>query len=124
MPSEAGRLLYKCEQLFDFNIDAAKSIVSQAHELRLLAGEIASLGCPLADRVVATGIVAKLPASWRDFATSLKHKREDISTENLIIGLDVKEKARAKDVPSTSSAAENGASANVIVEKKTYKGKT
>lgn len=124
--SEGGRLLYSCEQFFDFSIDAAKSVVSQAHDLQLLAGEIASLDCVLPDRFVAAGIIAKLPASWRDFATSLKHKREDISTEDLIIALDVEEKARAKDAPSTSAAAENGASANVVEKKQfsknNYKG--
>ena len=86
----------------------------------LLVGEIASLGCPLPDRFVVAGIIAKLPASWRDFATTLKHKREDISTENLIIALDVEEKARAKDAPGTSAQV---ASANIIVNKPTYKGK-
>ena len=69
---------------------------------------------------MAAGIIAKLPASWRDFATTLKHKREDISTEDLIIALDVEEKARAKDAPGTSA---QGASANIIVNKPTYKGK-
>ncbi|XP_062208852.1 uncharacterized protein LOC133910487 [Phragmites australis] len=71
------------------------------------------------ERFVAASIIAKLPASWRDFATSLKHKREEISTEDLIIVLDVEEKARAKDMPSTSAVAENGANANSI-EKKLY----
>jgi hypothetical protein len=51
--SKGGRRLYICEQLFDFSIDAAKSIVMQDHEFQLLAGEIASLGCPIPDRVVA-----------------------------------------------------------------------
>ena len=73
--SESGRLLYTCEQFYDFSIDAAKSIVAQAHKMLLLVGEIASLGCPLPDRFVAAGIIAKLLASWRDFATTLKHKR-------------------------------------------------
>jgi hypothetical protein len=95
-----------------------QSIVTQAHEFQLLAREIASLGCPRPDRVVAVGIIAKLPTSWRDFATSLKHKREDIS-----IALDVEEKARAKDAPNTSAAAENGASANVIVGKNNHNNK-
>ena len=117
---EGGRLLYTCEQFYDYSIDAAKSIVAQAHEMQLLVGEIASLGCSLPDKFVAAGIIAKLPASWRDFATTLKHKQEDISTENLIIALDVEEKARAKDAPGTST---QGASANIIVNKPTYKGK-
>jgi D-ribose pyranose/furanose isomerase RbsD len=31
------------------------------------------------------------------FARTLKHKRHEISVENLIVSLDVEEKARAKD---------------------------
>ena len=61
--TEGGRLLYTCEQFYDFSVDAAKSIDAQAHEMLLLVGEIASLGCPLPDRFVAAGIIAKLPAS-------------------------------------------------------------
>jgi hypothetical protein len=61
--SEDGHLLYICEQLFDFSIDAAKSIVMQAHEFQLLAGEIASIGWPIPDRVVTTDIIAKLLTS-------------------------------------------------------------
>ena len=33
-----------------------------------------------------------------NFATTLKHKRHEISVENLIATLDVEEKARKKDV--------------------------
>jgi hypothetical protein len=72
---------------------------------------------------VAVGIIAKLPTSWRDFATSLKHKREDISTKSLITALDVEEKARAKDAPSTSAAAENCACANIVVGKNNHNNK-
>jgi hypothetical protein len=121
--SEDGHLLYIYEQLFDFSINAAKSIVTQAHEFQILTIEIASLGCPIRDIVVAVGIIAKLPTSWRDFATSLKHKREDISTESLITTLDVEEKARAKDAPSTYAAAENCACANSVVGKNNHNNK-
>jgi hypothetical protein len=38
-----------------------------------------------------------LPPSWRNFATTLKHKRHEISVESLIASLDVEDKARAKD---------------------------
>jgi hypothetical protein len=76
--SADGHLMYICEQLFDFSIDPTKSIVTQAHVFQLMPREIASLGCPLLDRVVAADIIFKLPTSWRDIATSLKHKREDI----------------------------------------------
>jgi hypothetical protein len=44
-----------------------------------------------------------------------EHKREDISTDNVITTLDVEEKARAKDASSTSAAIENVATANIVV---------
>jgi hypothetical protein len=46
---------------------------------------------------VAGGIIAKLPPSWRDFATSLKHKRQEFSVAELIGSLDVEERVKAKD---------------------------
>ncbi|XP_066365269.1 uncharacterized protein [Miscanthus floridulus] len=90
--AEASRWLYVCEKFFDFSMDSAKSIVTQAHDLQLLVGEIAHLGCALPPKFVVAAIVAKLPAEWRDFAIALKHKREEISIEDLIVALDVEEK--------------------------------
>jgi hypothetical protein len=46
---------------------------------------------------VAGAIITKLPHSWRDFATPLKHKRKEFTFDDLIATLDVEEKARAKD---------------------------
>jgi hypothetical protein len=46
---------------------------------------------------VAGCIIAKLPFLWRNFTTSLKHKWQKISVENLIASLDVEKKARAKN---------------------------
>ena len=51
----------------------------------------------LPDKFVASGIIAKLPPSWMDLATSLKHKRQEFSVAELIGSLDVEERARAKD---------------------------
>jgi hypothetical protein len=57
---------------------------------------------------VAGGIIAKLPPSWTDFATTLKHKRQGFSVTELIDTLDVEERAREKvtrgKVVETSSA--------------------
>jgi hypothetical protein len=54
-------------------------------------------------------IIAKLPPTWTDFATSLKHKRKEFGIADLIGSLDVEEKARTKDtrgkgIVGTSSA--------------------
>jgi hypothetical protein len=46
------------------------------------------------DEFVARGIIAKLPPSWRDFVTTLKHKRAHMSISDLIASLDVRRKLR------------------------------
>jgi hypothetical protein len=63
---------------------------------------------------VADGIIAKLPPSWRDFATSLKNKRQEFSVAELIGSLDVEERARAKD---TRGKHVKFSSANIVQKK-------
>ena len=54
------------------------SVVEQAHEIQALAKELEHFPCLLPDKFVVGGIIAKLPPSWRDFVTSLKHKRQEL----------------------------------------------
>jgi hypothetical protein len=63
---------------------------------------------------VADGIIAKLPSSWTDFATTLKHKRQEFSVAKLIGSLDVEKRARAKD---TRGKGVETSSANMVQKK-------
>ena len=63
---------------------------------------------------MAGGIIAKLPPSWTDFATTLKHKRQEFSMAELIGSLDVEERARAKD---TCGKGVETSSANMVQKK-------
>ncbi|KAK1645792.1 hypothetical protein QYE76_063597 [Lolium multiflorum] len=90
--------------------------VEQAHEIQCIAKELELLKCALPDKFVAGCIIAKLPPSWKNFATTLKHKRQEISVENLIASLDFEDKARAKD---NNEKGEGQPSAN-MVQKKPY----
>jgi len=114
--SDAGSELYIMESFHDFKMVNNRSVVEQAHEIQCIAKELELLKCVLPDKFVAGCIIAKLPPTWRNFATTLKHKRQEISVENLIASLDVEEKARAKD---TSEKGEGQSSAN-MVQKKPY----
>jgi hypothetical protein len=121
--SDAGKELYIMESFHDYKMVANKSIVEQAHEVARLAKELELLKCVIPDEFVAGCIIAKLPSSWRNFATSLKHKRQKISVENLIASLDVEEKARAKD--NTEKGNEEKASAHFVQRNHgKYKGKS
>jgi hypothetical protein len=95
--TDAGSELYLMEQLYDYKMVENRSIVEQAHEFQSLAKELELFPCPLPNKFVAGGIIAKLPPSWKDFSSSLKHKRQEFNVEELIGTLDVDERARAKD---------------------------
>jgi hypothetical protein len=65
--SDAGSELYIMEQLFDYKMVENRPIVEHAHEIQALAKELEQFPCVLPDKLVAGGIIAKLPPSWMDF---------------------------------------------------------
>ncbi|KAK1694102.1 hypothetical protein QYE76_010799 [Lolium multiflorum] len=75
--ADAGGELYAMEQFNDYRMVENRSVVEQAHEIQIMAKELELLKCVLPDKFVAGCIVAKLPPSWRNFATSLKHQRHE-----------------------------------------------
>ena len=75
-----------------------RSIVEQAHEIQSFARELEHFNFLLPEKFVAGGIITKLPPSWRNFTTLLKHKRQEFFVPNLIGALDVEQKAIAKDI--------------------------
>jgi hypothetical protein len=95
--SDAGSELFLMEQLYEYKMVENRSVVEQAHEIQALAKKLEHFPCVLPDKFVAGGIIAKLPPSWKDFATSLKHKRQEFNVADLIGTLDVEERARGKD---------------------------
>ena len=59
------------EQFYDYKMTDERPVVQQAHEIQSLAKELEYFKCVLPDKFVAGGIIAKLPPSWNNFATSL-----------------------------------------------------
>jgi hypothetical protein len=112
--SDAGSELYIMEQLFDYKMVENRLVVEQAHEIQALAKEHEQFSCVLFDKFMAGGIIAKLPPSWTNFATTLKHKRQEFSVAELIGSIDVEERARAKD---TRGKGVETSSANMVQKK-------
>jgi len=71
--SDAGSELYLMEQLLDYKMVDNRSVIEQAHEIQALAKKLEQFPCVLPEKFVVGGIIAKLPPSWKDFATSLKY---------------------------------------------------
>ncbi|CAO2039672.1 unnamed protein product [Urochloa humidicola] len=115
----AGSELYLMENFYDYKIVNNRSVVEQAHEVQCIVKDLELLKIQIPDRFVAGCMIAKLPSSWRNFVTTLKHRRLEISVENLIASLDVEEKARKKD---TSEKGDQGQSSANMVQGKFSRG--
>ncbi|CAO2150358.1 unnamed protein product [Urochloa humidicola] len=119
--ADAGSELYLMENFHDYKMVNNCSVVEQAHEVQCIVKDLELLKIQIPDRFVAGCMIAKLPSSWRNFATTLKHRREEISVENLIASLDVEEKARKKD--TTEKGDQGQSSANMVQGKFSRGGK-
>ena len=80
--ADAGSEVYIMKSFHDYMMVSAHSVVEQAHEIQCIARDFELLKCILPDKFVVGCIIAKLPPSRRNFATTLKHKRTEISVEN------------------------------------------
>ena len=72
----------------------SKTVVSQIQELQVILHEIHTKGMMLSETFQVATIIEKLPPAWKDFKNYLKHKRKEMSIEDLIIGLCIEEDNR------------------------------
>ncbi|CAN6356432.1 unnamed protein product [Urochloa humidicola] len=100
------------EQFYDYKIVDDHSVVEEAHEIQALGKDLMNVRYELPDKFVASDIIAKLPPTWRNFATSLKHKRQEFTVAGLTGTLDVEEKVRARVTHACGN--EGGSSAYVV----------
>ena len=72
---DADGELCAMEHFNEYKMVEKRSVVEQAHELQSMTKELELLKCVLPNRFVNRS-GAKLPCSWRIFATSPKHQRQ------------------------------------------------
>src|SRR3990170_1225408 len=110
--ADAGSEMYIIEQFHDYKMVENRPVLEQAHEIICIVKELELLKCELPGKFVAGCIIAKLPNSWRNFATTLKYQRREFSVEDVIGHLSVEQNSRAKD--SHEKGAEGTSVANMV----------
>ena len=84
-------------KFLDFKMVDSKTVLSQVQELQVVVHDIHAKGMTLSETFQVAAFIEKLPPSWRDFKNYLKHKRKELSLEDLIVRLRIEEDNRLSE---------------------------
>ncbi|CAM8909742.1 unnamed protein product [Rhodiola kirilowii] len=74
-----------------------RPVMEQFNKLSRILGQFAQNNMKMDDSIAVTSIIDKLPPLWKDFKHTLKHKKEEMSLEELGGELRVEESIRMQD---------------------------
>ncbi|PKI39225.1 hypothetical protein CRG98_040384, partial [Punica granatum] len=69
----------------------SRTVMSQVQELQVLLHEIQAEGMALSESFQVAVVIEKLPSGWKDFKNYLKHKRKEMTMEDLVVKLRIEE---------------------------------
>ncbi|PWA56669.1 hypothetical protein CTI12_AA416470 [Artemisia annua] len=135
---DAGKKKYVVGNWLRFQMVDDKPIMEQVHVYENLVTEVLNEGMKMCEILQANVLLEKFPPLWNDYRNQLKHKKRDLSLQELISHMRTEEANRLKDKQisnSTSSVKVNlvesaGTSKNRNKGKEknssttTYRGKT
>ena len=70
-------------RFLDYKMIDSKNVVSRVQELKVILREIPIEGMMLSETFQVATIIEKLPPTWKDFKNYLKHKRKEMTIEDL-----------------------------------------
>ena len=103
---DAGVKKFVVSRFLDYRMINSKIVVSQVQELKVILHEIHAEGMMLSETFQVATIIEKLPLAWKDFMNYLKHKRNEMSIEVMIIKLRIKEDNKGSEKKGTHNPDE------------------
>ncbi|XP_016651037.1 PREDICTED: uncharacterized protein LOC107881548 [Prunus mume] len=94
---DAGAKKFVIGKFLKYAMVDSKTVIKQVEELQILIHDLLAEGCSINEHFQVGAIIEKLPSSWKDFKIYLKHKRREMSMEDLILRLRVEEDHRKGD---------------------------
>lgn len=88
---DAGLKKFVVGRFLDFKMVDSKSVLGQVEELQVLLPEIHTEGMILSESFQVATIIWKLPPLWKDFKKQMKHKRKEMTMEDLLLRLRMEE---------------------------------
>ncbi|XP_068338880.1 uncharacterized protein [Pyrus communis] len=108
---DAGSKKFVVGKFLDYKMVDSKSIVSQIKDLQKIIHDIHVEGMVINESFQVASFIEKLPPSWKEFKNYLKHKRKEMTLEDLIVRLRIEEYNRKNEKGLVSSME---AKANVV----------
>ncbi|XP_019238857.1 PREDICTED: uncharacterized protein LOC109218918 [Nicotiana attenuata] len=115
---DAGLKKFVAVKFLDFKIDG-KSVITQVQELQVIVHDLLAEGMVKNEAFQVAAFIEKLSPLWKDFKNYLKHKRKEMTLEDLIVRLRIEEDNKAAEKKSRGNSTIMGA--NIVEEASTSK---
>ncbi|KAK3019442.1 hypothetical protein RJ639_004513 [Escallonia herrerae] len=109
---DAGSKKFVVDKFLDFKMVDSKTVISQVQEFQLILHDIHAEMMVFGESFQVAALIEKLPPTWKDFKNYLKHKRKEMTLEDLIVRLRIEEDNRQSEKKAGSYHQE--AKANVV----------
>ena len=109
---DAGSQKYAIGNFLNFHMVDEKDMSSQIHDFHKLINDLKTEEIDLPESFVSGCLIEKLPESWRDYKNCMKHKRKQMSLEDVIVHIRIEEKNRQLD--RAEKAKELNSKANLV----------
>nr|XP_016500801.1 PREDICTED: uncharacterized protein LOC107819231 [Nicotiana tabacum] len=78
-------------KFLDYKMVDGKSVITQVQELQVIIHDLLAEGLFINEAFQVSALIEKLPPLWKDFKNYLKYKHKEMSLEDLIVRLRIKE---------------------------------
>ncbi|XP_056688059.1 uncharacterized protein [Spinacia oleracea] len=119
MAEDASSKKFLVSNFNNFKMSNDRPIMEQFHEVQHILSQIRLHGMVMDEAIAVTSIIDKLPSSWEDTKNSLKHKKEEMTMEQLGTHLLFEEGIRVQDGVKESNVNDKitpGSSINMVEE--------
>ncbi|KAK4400299.1 hypothetical protein Sango_1136000 [Sesamum angolense] len=100
----AGRKKYVVGKWLQFQIVDGKSIMDQVHEYENLVADVLSEDMKMYEILQTNVLLENFPPSWNDYKNHLKHKKRDLTLQELISHMRTEATNRLKDKKISNSS--------------------
>lgn len=90
----AGTEKFVVGKFLEYKMEDNKYVVSQVDKLQIIIHEILAEGYNICEGFQVSSIIAKLSSSWKGYKNGLKHKRKEMSMQDLTMQIYIEENNR------------------------------